>query len=403
MWAKNKRIILMLVVYSIAFFVLAYTMPRELNWNPSFSKQHDWPFGNYILFEELESVFPNSTIETSTEGLYNLTKDTSYQNTNYIVIDQSYSPDSLERMALLRFVSEGNNAFIAATSLNGRLEDTLNVSTNSDYNLQLMNVTALKALDIPLGFYNEAIIDTSFNAKVSRNQFFFEIKDDTISSNNPLKISWSQDESYPVFIRVPFGEGFFYLHSLPFVFTNYHMVHENTHEYIAQCLSYMPNQSVIWDEYHKRINGMYKQSIMHVVLSHRTLKWAYWIGLFSLFTFMLFHAKRKQRIIPIIDPVKNNSLDFTETIGALYYNQGNHTDIAKKKIKMFKEHLSRKYFMYDIEFSDSDKNILQQKTIHTEEQLDQLFTVIRNTLNSSSVTEERLKLLNRKINEFYKK
>ncbi len=403
MWVKNKRVILMLLFYSIAFVALFYTMPREMNWNPSFSNKHDWPFGNLILFDELQSIFPDQSMTVVDQPLYNLTKDTSFQNTNYIVIDQNYSPDSLERMALMNFVSQGNNAFIAMRGMHYRLLDTLNIQMESDYNLDLYRVTNLNALSIPLGFYKNEDVDSTLEALVTRNQYYFDIKNDSIEILNPLKLSWSENESKPVFIRVPFGEGYFYLHSMPFVFTNFHMVNDNTHPYISECLSYLPNQSILWDEYHKKINALYKQSIMHVVLNHGTLKWAYWIGFFTLILFMVFHAKRRQRIIPVIEPLKNESLEFTETIGALYYNQGNHTDIANKKIKMFREYLNRKFFLNDIEFNEEDKKILLSKTVHTETEIAQLFKVIRNTLDSPSVTEARLKLLNKKINEFYKK
>ena len=52
---------------------------------------------------------------------------------------------------------------------------------------------------------------------------------------------------------------------------------------------------------------------------------------------MIFNAKRRQRVVPIINPLPNTTLDFTKTIGNLYYQEGNHQNIVDKKIIYFLE------------------------------------------------------------------
>ena len=54
-------------------------------------------------------------------------------------------------------------------------------------------------------------------------------------------------------------------------------------------------------------------------------------------------GKRKQRIIPVITPLKNTSLEFVETIGRLYYQKGTRSGIAHKKIIFFLDFIRTRY------------------------------------------------------------
>src|SRR5688500_11156304 len=51
------------------------------------------------------------------------------------------------------------------------------------------------------------------------------------------------------FVRIPHGYGNIYLHLAPKVFTNIHFL--EAPEYAARCLSYLPRQETIWDDYYK--------------------------------------------------------------------------------------------------------------------------------------------------------
>lgn len=46
--------------------------------------------------------------------------------------------------------------------------------------------------------------------------------------------------------------------------------------------------------------------------------------------YTVFESKRRQKFIPIIPPLHNSSLDFTETVGLLYFNKSDHSNLAEK-------------------------------------------------------------------------
>jgi hypothetical protein len=53
-------------------------------------------------------------------------------------------------------------------------------------------------------------------------------------------------------------------------------------------------------------------SPMRFILNNPPLRYAWYLLLLGLLIFVLFNAKRKQRIVPVIEPLKNTSLDLSE-------------------------------------------------------------------------------------------
>src|SRR6202007_303224 len=131
----------------------------------------------------------------------------------------------------------------------------------------------------------------------------------------------------------------------PLLFTNYSILDNQGDDYVSKALSYLPAQSTIyWDELQ---NGdiMEDPSPMRVFFAHPALQWAYYISLFGLIIFVLYEKKRRQRIIPIIEPLKNSTVEFVNVVGQVYYEQRDNRNIAQKKIVYFKEHLRSRYFL----------------------------------------------------------
>jgi hypothetical protein len=55
----------------------------------------------------------------------------------------------------------------------------------------------------------------------------------------------------------------------------------------------------------------------------------------AVLVFILFNAKRRQRVVPIIEPLKNTSVDFIRSIGNLYMQEGDFHDMMAKKSQYF--------------------------------------------------------------------
>lgn len=70
-------------------------------------------------------------------------------------------------------------------------------------------------------------------------------------------------------------------------------------------------------------------------------------GIFLIGLLIVSYLKRKQRIIPVIRPLENSSIDFARTVGGLYYEYKDYYDLITKKIELlsriFKESFLYKY------------------------------------------------------------
>jgi hypothetical protein len=203
----------------------------------------------------------------------------------------------------------------------------------------------------------------------------------------------------PNFVRVPFGKGNFYLNTMPLAYTNYNMLYRQNASYISSTLSYLPVQSTYWDEYYK-INRGESQTPLRYVISQPPLKWALYLTLLALVLFMVFEAKRKQRIIPIVKPLANTTLEFTETVGRLYFQYKDHKNIADKKITYFLDYLRTHYYVKTTEFNEELYSKLSDKTGADKEEISKLFRLIQDIRSRKSISEEELLSLNAQIEDF---
>ena len=272
-------------------------IPREHNWNPSFSGNIDWPYGSKLVFEHLDHIFGEEEPLIIEKTYYESFKDTSFINHNLIIINSGFFPDSLDMDQIYRFVNEGNQALIVSNDLDLKFMDSLGIEMNYTYNTEFSNLyegkNALLGLNI---IKNDIIIDSGFQFKAMRYYEYFNIAD---SSKIIFTIGTIGDNELG-FIRVPYGRGNFYLHSFPYAFTNYHFLKNELISYLSLCLSQLPKQKVIWDEYYKVTRVTAKTTPLYVLLKSKSFRWAYWISLVSIVLFIIFYAKRKQRIIPVI-------------------------------------------------------------------------------------------------------
>ncbi len=136
------------------------------------------------------------------------------------------------------------------------------------------------------------------------------------------------------FIRVQVGAGEVLINTLPLAFTNFHMLDGENGGYAFRALSYLPEQPVRWDGYYKPLRRS-ASSPMRVILSDEALRSAYYLLLTTLVLFLVFQGRRRQRIIPIIAPPQNTTVAFTETVGRLYYQHGDHANLAAKQRALF--------------------------------------------------------------------
>lgn len=399
----NKKYIFFLSLCFVILITLQIIAPKPINWNPTYIKKDKNPFGTSALFELLSSLFSNTSETKGT--IYTTLNNSNKKECSYIIINEGFSPDELDTRELLNFVKNGNNAFIAANYFSGKFADTLHLKTDNYYDIDwnLSDDTAnIKSLykqydTAKVNFITPSLKGTqpyTFTKGVENTYFtsFDTSKAIALGNNQYDKLN---------FIKIPFGKGNIYINTLPEAFCNYHVAHKTNHEYAIKALSYLPDGAIIWDEYYK--NGNVKQdNFLRVIFDNKALSSAYYLALISLILFMIIGIKRKQRIIPVMEPFENTTLKFVETVGTLYYQTGDHKNIAGKKITFFLEHIRNTFHvktnMYDSIFIERISNLsgIDKEKVHA------LFYYFSDIEIKTQISQQELIKLNGMIEEFHK-
>jgi hypothetical protein len=104
----------------------------------------------------------------------------------------------------------------------------------------------------------------------------------------------------------------------------------------------------------------------------------------------------------MIDPNKNTTVAFTETVGRLYLQQHNNRNIADKIILHFFEYLRSQYYLNTNQVNDNFITTLSRKSNLADEKVKQLFVTIRQVQNSYDINDALLLSLNQQIENFNK-
>ena len=401
---KRSKIALYAIGVVIVLMMIAeITKPKALNWRDSYSASDKIPLGCYVLYNELES-FSNQTIEVSTKNSFESLKELKDSTkTISFFINDGISFDKQASESILKYVENGNYVFISANYFYGILSDTLNISVGTDSN-GLFKKPSLHSFNSPSLKKNAKrfsdVIENSYFTKID-TLHAIALGTIEIDENDRINNDTIPDININ-FIKMPYGinNGAFYIHTNPFAFTNYHMLHDKE-DYAATVLSFLPKHHIIWDNYYKSGRKIIT-SPLRFILQNQALKWAFYIALLSLILFVIFRGKRTQRIIPVVEPLKNATLDFTKTIGDLYYQHGDFTNIISNKIQYFLEHIRSKYYLNTNELSEGFISKLAIKSSNKKEDTRALIDYIVYLKSKSNHTEKDLIQLNKLIESFTK-
>jgi hypothetical protein len=396
---KRSKIALYIIGTVIVLMMIAeVTKPKAINWRDSYSAVDKIPLGCYILFNELDT-FSDDEILTSDRTIYEYLKhvDTTTPKT-LVFINNRLSFDKEESNALLNFAEKGNTVFMSFNYIYSQAIDSLNIAIIRQYGNFYKKESEHKFSSPSLQKNNKKFKDVIENSRFSS----IDTLKTTILGTVTAKGDDDVEETYPNFIKVDVGEkgGQFILHTNPFAFTNYHLLNDKE-DYTATVLSYLPKQQIIWDNNYKSGRKVITSPLRYILQS-TALKWAFYISMFSLILFVIFRGKRTQRIIPVINKLENSTVDFTRTIGELYYQHGDFTNIIKKKIEYFLEFVRRNYYLDTNQLNVHFIEKLSVKSTNTKEDTKVLIDYLVFLKSKTNHTEQELIELNKKIEHFTK-
>ncbi len=388
----NRKFIILFCLVFVLYLVAELNRPKPVDWTVTLAASDKNPYGGYVLYHRLEDLFPGVSIRSTDQPVYNNLNDSSKKRSAYLLLSPALelSKNDLEELRL--YVHQGNDAFIFSGSFGRLLQDTFHLKTGTRFSIINKDSTSVKLVN-PL-------------LKANRNYTFLSNTIDeyfTEIDTSVTTILGTNDRWQPNFVKVHYGRGSFFFHSAPICFSNYFMLHENNATYTANALSYVPAdvRLIYWDEYYKP-GTKTPVTPLRFILGNPNLLWALRLAMAGLLVYIFFEMKRKQRVIPVIEPLKNSSLDFVRTVSNVYFNQKDNEGIADKKISYFFDFVRQRFYLQTQDTGPGFVESLAKKSAVATHQVEGLMRTIKEVQNSHQVSDGLLLSLNQQVDQFYK-
>lgn len=443
---SSRNFLFAMLVLFVLFCLLQVNLPKKFVWSPTFSHVDKQPFGCFVFDSVLTQSLPNGYHVTK-KTFFQLDQEHAKEKISVLMVVDQQDLKQLDVKYLCNIARRGGKVMVVASSSfdDGRnadtvvvdeLERTFKVRIEDGLYFSLRGILAgLKAHDNDMYdtiywnnretmyaaqsyrmFYNMVggtlFVDSV--PKVKRLAYTlstagYDYKHDSLYVGDFTRFDTIVDEKerieridtfaikkVPTAVSVPYGKGEVIFVSSPLLFTNYGMLEGNTSVYIFRLMSYLADLPVYRTEAYVKTDAMLvaEQSPFREFIKRTPLRWALYLALLGVVLFMIFTARRRQRVIPIISKPANRSLEFIQLIGTLYYQRKDHVDLVRKKFKLFAEELRKTagVDISDVNTDDREYLLLAEKTGMNSDRLKKVIRQIRLVLHSEgniSVEEMR--------------
>lgn len=443
---SSRNFLFAMLVLFVLFCLLQVNLPKKFVWSPTFSHVDKQPLGCFVFDSVLTQSLPNGYHVTK-KTFFQLDQEHAKEKISVLMVVNQQNLKQLDVKYLCNIARRGGKVMVVASSSfdDGRnadtvvvdeLERTFKVKMEDGIYFSLRGIlSGLKAHDNDMYdtiywnnretmyaaqpyrmFYNMVggtlFVDSV--PKVKRLAYTlstagYDYKHDSLYVGDFTRFDTIVDEKerieridtfaikkVPTAVSVPYGKGEVIFVSSPLLFTNYGMLEGNTSVYIFRLMSYLADLPVYRTEAYVKTDAMLvaEQSPFREFIKRPPLRWALYLALLGVVLFMIFTARRRQRVIPIMSKPANRSLEFIQLIGTLYYQRKDHVDLVRKKFKLFAEELRKTagVDISDVNTDDREYLLLAEKTGMNSDRLKKVIRQIRLVLHSEgniSVEEMR--------------
>ena len=407
---KSSRLfIVIIIVLMVVMILFQMSAPTRFNWNDhSQSYKSKQPFGCYVMDSVLRSSLPQGyevigvDIDKYTGKKANRTKHT-FLFTNNLEdfigsVDESF----------LELIEKGNNAIIA-TEYKSYYEEMpeeiglgyrcYSTSYSSWDNISKESLSEYVSYDTVYWEGGEKFAPASYpiNSIFSTNKLTFS-GDYTILATLDKEGALNEDPDIVAGI-CEFGKGKIVVVSMPMIFSNYGILNDTIRPLVLRLLSQCSDLPVVrydpslWSKVEREEQE--EGSPLRYLLANRPLRWALYLALATVVAFILFSARRRQRVIPVIKPPVNHMMNFVKRIGGIYYKRHDNVDLLIKKYVTFSNELRTKAMINvdDYDHIDDELQSLSTRTDIPFNELQQQIYDVWSATNASSISDKRLQQL----------
>ncbi len=374
---------------------------KKTDWTIDLGLTAKKPYSLYLTYQSLPLLFPGVETEKLKDNYrlsnfgYKLRKNKGKSMLVMIGLETRFATDEID--SLLSFVSDGHQVFLSANRFDEELLNRLQLTQSFQTFSGNEKVEGGQTQKILLKDKNNNALPFSYTSKDRSIYGYFGSKD---TINAPFFTLGTNEKNNPDCIIFFIGKGKLFLHAAPLAFSNHFLLQQNNRNYLNTLFGYVPDElsNVYLYSYNYR---EITESDWSVIWRNKATRTALLLALLALLVFVLFEMKRRQKIIPIIAPVENSSVAFAETIGRLYYNKKNHTNLSEKMVQHFLDFVRNNYYLNTNLLDEEFVQHLAAKSGNNIAQTDTLVHTIKEVQRGVKADEAFLYSLYNQIQQFY--
>lgn len=405
----------------LGFFAYQYiNSTKKHDWRYSLEEESKEPYGTFVVKEILAQSFAKDSLVSLEEKIGESLPESPEGNSNFVFIGEALLLDSSDVERLTDFVDNGNVAFISSQSIPDILMDGIygepcdsffwvdyGVYYDTAVITNFVHPDLRAEKDFTFPYVDQQLVENTYWEKVDEIVFCAE-------ENFPIVISQSPDSIVDM-IKIPYGEGAFYLQTSTIAFTNFYLTKVKGQQYAERAFSHLREGTIYWDDFSnvpvavgRRNNWdsynplQSKDGPLDYILSQPSLAWAWYLLVALGLLYLLFRAKRRQRTIPVLAPNRNTSLEFISTIGRLHFTGNNHRRIALQKIELIESFIRSKYRL-SAEKADEDFNRDLSIAAEIDESIIKKMMLISTNIKSSKFTSDKTLIELHKLTDYFYK
>lgn len=412
---KGNGMFILVFGLAAALFLFLYLQKDEktFRWDETFEQDGLEPFDLSLTVELIKnlkgednfSVLDDSNSESLTET----------DRASYVFIGRVAYFRKKEREDFVKWVEKGNSALFVAEVIPFFIKNLIDESDPCHLNPKIY----LESFVDTVAWANHLHPELNSSKPIAFRRMFKDKPQDYKFSYLHPSLFCRQSQISPLgalneefinFIAIPVGKGVVYFHSNPLFFTNYQLTKQSRLEYIKGVFRYLPEEKIIWDEYHKTNYNTGKSNYqsnqpdtpLSFVLRHKSLKWAFYILLSVALLYLIFNSQRKQRIIPVEEPLRNSSLEFVQALGRLYFLQRDHVKLLQIQSKYLLQFIRERYRIKAQSVADISAEALALRSGLLLEEIERLLNEYKRMRNYVEISDNEVISFYQLLNNFYK-
>lgn len=370
----NKRFWFFVAGFLVFVFLLEWNAPSKFVWESTFNHYDKQPFG-CAVFDSLMMKSTPAGYEVTRKTIAQLEREGYGKKPHaFLIQTDRFNPSATDIRSLDRLLKAGNKVFIATSDIEpDSLYPDLQISINGQNVFSPMEVKASIAnQSIP---YDTLVFPRQLPYQEKEYHVYSAMTGNSVAVEgnvtcDTLVKCWvSEEESdstegpwVPRVVKIKRGKGELFVSCDPLLMTNYGILDTQINGLIFRLMSQFRGLPIIRTEAYGPETEFETNTPLRFWLQNEPLRWAIYLTLGGLLLFCIFYARRRQRVIPVVEEPANRSLEFVKLIGTLYHQKHINRDLLQKKYSYFGETL-RRMTMIDVEDVESRKENIAQIAI----------------------------------------